>query len=89
MTYEHNFNQDEQYDSIDQLREQLIAVQASNIALAALIACLPETANISKEEVCNTCSVMSEMDAHTEMVTHEFATSILDVAKEIRKMEKD
>ena len=71
------------------IKEMLLAVQASNIALAAIIASMPETVNLDPEEVCNTCSVMSEMDAHTEMVTGEFARSILAVAKEIRNMEEE
>lgn len=86
MTFEENY--EEEFD-INRLREEMLAIQASNIALAAIIANLPETVDLNIEEVQHTCSVMSEMDAHTEMVTGEFVASIIGVAREIRKLNEE
>ncbi len=75
--------------AIAQLKEELLAVQAANIALAAIISCLPETAKLDNTVVESTCAMMCDMDAHTEMVTSEFAASILSVAREIHKVSEE
>lgn len=82
----YNNNNEENFD-INELREELLAVQASNVALAAIIASLPETARLDLETVSSTCAMMCEMDAHTEMATSQFAAGILSVARELNKQE--
>ena len=83
MSFEDSTYEDS--SDLQNLREEMIAVQASNIALAAIISCMPATAKLEKDEVVSACTMMCEMDAHTEMVTSEFAASILDIAKQIHK----
>jgi len=78
----------EENHDVARLREELLAVQASNVALASIIATLPETAKLDHDQLMSACSLMSEMDAHTEMATGQFLKSILDISKHIHGREE-
>ena len=89
MTFEQSYDESESEVDLNNLKEEILAVQASNIALAAIIANLPETTRLDVEDVKQACVVMGDMDAHTEMVTGEFVAGILDVAKEVQKLNEE